>query len=121
MIERQERRRSERVAAHPKVIFPSIVPLIARRSLNFSTIMKYDLVFPDIAYLEKPSAHTRRAPTVVLLRVHNPNLRRQGVRCLLVLAEEVVVSSIRHEPLVTYVGGGAATVGVVGGRPTVGV
>jgi hypothetical protein len=45
----------------------------------------------------------------------------RGVKCLFVLAEEVVVGSVRHEPLVTHIGGGGATVGVSGGRSTFGV
>src|SRR5437879_6316074 len=49
------------------------------------------------------------------------NLRRQGVKCLFVLAEEVVVGSVRHEPLVTDISGLPAAVGVVGGRSSVGV
>jgi len=84
--------------------------------VDHSTDCPRALSSPASLSVDQPGVHTRRASTVTPLRVHNPNLSDKGVRCLLVLAEEVVVSSIRHEPLVTYVGGGAATVGVVGGR-----
>ena len=43
----------------------------------------------------------------------------RGVKCLFVLAEEVVVGSVRHELLITHIGGGGATIS--GGRSPFGV
>ena len=69
----------------------------------------------DQSGVTRMRARTRRAPTLVPLRVHNPNLRRQGAKCLLVLVEEVVVGSVRHELSLTH------SAGSIGGRSSVGV
>ena len=43
------------------------------------------------------------------------------VKRLFVLAEEVVVGSVRHKRLIAHIGGGGATVSVSGGRSPFGV
>jgi len=45
----------------------------------------------------------------VRLRVRNPNVQRQGMKCLVGLAEEQVVGRVRHERLVTHIAGDGAT------------
>ena len=74
--------------------------------------------FPVVPVIDQSGVtrmRTRRAPTLVPLRVHSPNLRRQGARCLLVLVEEVVVGGVRHELGLTH------SAGSIGGRSSVGV
>lgn len=57
---------------------------------------------------------TRRGPTLVPLRVHNPNLST-AANCLFVLVIEVVVGSVRHELGLTHSADGS------GSRSSVGV
>src|SRR5258706_4661821 len=84
-----------------------------------STELRFDARRPwDSAHFTSRT-RTRRPPIVVRFRVHNPNPRRQEMKRLLVLAEEVVVGSVPHELLITHIGVGRAT--VRGGRPPLGV
>jgi len=64
-------------------------------------------------------AHARRPATPVRLCVHSPICRLQLVTRLFVPAEEEVVGAIRHERLLTHIGGDCATGS--GRRPPAGV
>ena len=98
-----------------------------RRSRNFCKWTSLDSNARRCGPLKSRSgldrrARTRRAPTQVRLRVHNPNLQRQGMWCLVVCAPEEIVGSVRHECLVTHIGEGQATgSGIRGSRTPFGV
>ena len=59
-----------------------------------------------------PSAHAKSTNTPIRLRVHSSNFPRRQTKCLLVRAEEraeeVVVGRVRHQRLLTNVGGNGA-------------